>query len=50
MMRLEAIRRAIADYDALYGRGAAVRDLVPGSIACLALIVIAALVGAAVPA
>jgi hypothetical protein len=45
----EAIRRAMADFDALHGRGAAVRDFALGLLACTVLtlnvVAIAALTG-----
>ncbi len=38
MTRRQAIRRAIADFDALHGRGSAARDLALGLLASAAVL------------
>ncbi len=48
MSRRDAIRRAIAEFDALHGRGAAARDLTIGLLACAVLAGNVALLAAAV--
>jgi hypothetical protein len=46
MSALGPIRRAIADFDALHGRGAAWRDLALGALSCVVILLEVAILAA----
>lgn len=47
MSAIASIRRVIAEFDALHGRGAAMRDLALGTLACTVVLLEVAILAAA---